>query len=321
MRTLFVLLCAGGWLAAQTTQTTYQRDLNGRRVAAAEVHKTGKGETTERMRSINGRPVPVERITERVIRDDAGGKVVEKIIQKYDATGQRAVTERVRVEETPLPGGGKIVHETTARDDGNGRFRQLERRTAETSVAVGTTTTNVTVDRPTPNGGFTTAERRVVVERTAGNSKQITETVLIPDLGGRYQEVRRSESTVQSGGGRQTTNTSIYEPDPSGRLVLSQQKVETTTKRPGGDLTETTLYTTAAPGRPRAPAERPRLVEQQILERAVNADGSVTEALAVRRASASDANRLGPAQRISETVCKGKCLPQPAGPTPVPAKN
>lgn len=326
MRTLTVFLCASGLLAAQSEQTTYQRDINGRRVATGQAGSATKEETTERTRSVNGRRVPVEQTTERVLREDANGKVVEKIIHKFDSTGQRAVTERVLVEESKLAGGGKTVRETVSRSDLNGRFQEVERRTSESRVAGDSTTTNVTIDRPNPNGGFVTAERRVAVEKESAGQKQVTETVQAADFSGRFQTVRRSESTIQTDGAQRTENTSVFEPDSTGRLALSQQKVETTTKQAGGDVTETTFYTTGAPGRPKAPGERPRVMEQQVLQRSVAADGSVTEALSVRRANPSDTNRLGNAQKISETVCTGKCLPDPAQPsasvpTTAPARN
>jgi hypothetical protein len=64
-----------------------------------------------------------------------------------------------------------------------------------------------------------------------------------------------------------------------------------------------------------------RVLEQQIIERHTNSDGSVAETFSVRRPSMSDPNRLGELQKISETVCKGKCEPEKAPTEPAkPAK-
>ena len=52
-----------------------------------------------------------------------------------------------------------------------------------------------------------------------------------------------------------------------------------------------------------------RVKEQQVVQRRTNPDGSVVETLSVRRPSVSDPNRLGDLQKLSETVCKGKCQP------------
>ena len=47
--------------------------------------------TTETLQSINGRSVPMERVTERVLRDDASGRVVER---RSRATIRRATPHR-----------------------------------------------------------------------------------------------------------------------------------------------------------------------------------------------------------------------------------
>src|SRR5258706_4814923 len=102
---LFVF--AGGLLLAQSSSTSYLTDLNGRRVEAIATVATkaapGTTETTELLRSVNGREVPLEQVETRVIRDDAGGKVVEKIVRRYDQTGRLASTERELTEEEKRP--------------------------------------------------------------------------------------------------------------------------------------------------------------------------------------------------------------------------
>ncbi len=54
-----------------------------------------------------------------------------------------------------------------------------------------------------------------------------------------------------------------------------------------------------------------QMKEQQLIERTKRPDGSVVETLSVRRPSISDPNRLGNLQKLSETVCKGKCDAKP----------
>ena len=75
---------------AANTYTTTTTDVNGNRVAGPVISETRSktaSDITERSQSINGRLVPRERIEERVVRDDASGKVTERITRPYDQTG------------------------------------------------------------------------------------------------------------------------------------------------------------------------------------------------------------------------------------------
>ena len=75
----------------QSTTTTYSTDLNGNRVADQSFTAAGTstdGERTERFQSINGRQVPLEQVINHVVRDDASGKVTERIVRRFTPTGQ-----------------------------------------------------------------------------------------------------------------------------------------------------------------------------------------------------------------------------------------
>src|SRR5260370_32183389 len=76
--------------------------------------------TTERLQSINGRMVPWERVEERVLRDDASGRVVERWVRHYDQTGNPTPPEKSLIEETKRSDGGSTVRTTTWRGDVNG---------------------------------------------------------------------------------------------------------------------------------------------------------------------------------------------------------
>src|SRR5690348_8343713 len=98
------------------------RDLNGNRVDGQTFTATStptSTDRTERYQSINGRQVPLEQVIDRVVREDAGGKTTERIVQKFNPNGQLASTERVMIEETKQPGGGSTLRETTYRSDVN----------------------------------------------------------------------------------------------------------------------------------------------------------------------------------------------------------
>jgi hypothetical protein len=306
-------------LLAQSTTTTYQTGTNGQRVATSTVDQSASGEKTQRMQSINGRPIPMEQVTERVLRDDSGGKVIERTLLKFDANGRPAGTEKITIEETPLAAGGKIAKETRATSDLNGRLTPVERRTTETRVSGQTTTTNVTLDRPTPNNSFQTAEKRTTVTTGPEGKQQSVETVDRADVAGRFRTVARTESSTQAAGAKTTQNTAVYEMDAVGKMALAKQTVATTTKGPAGDVTETSVYAAATLGRTPTQADRLQLQQQQVTERKIASDGSVTEVLSIRLPNPSDPTKLSAAQKISETVCTGKCLPTPpAAPTAKP---
>jgi hypothetical protein len=293
--------------AAQSSTTTYTTDINGRRAGAGPFSSTD-GTRTERTQSINGQSVPLEQVEERVLRSDASGKVTERIVRRYDATGRISSTERVLAEEQKLPDGGSTLRETTFRGDINGTMREAERRLSETRVSGSTATTNTSIDRPSINGSFETAEKRTAVANTAGDRTETNETVLRRGETGRFYEARRETKVVTKTGDQTTENTAVYEPSVTGQLELASQARKSSVKRPdGSEATQVDLYSRAADGRVQEAGAKQQIKEQQLIVKQRAPDGSVVETLSVRRPSVADPTRLGNPQQISETVCRGKC--------------
>jgi len=304
----------------QSLTNTYSADINGRRVEAPSFTSAG-GERTERFQSINGRQVPLEQIVDRVVREDANGKVTERTLRKFDPTGRLALSERTLIEETKLPSGGSSVRETTSRADVNGTFHEAERRTTETRVNGSTSTANTVTERPTLNGAFETIEKRSAITEGPAASQRTTESVYRRDGAGGFQEALRYVKTSSKVNDTITESTANYEPGVTGQLQLASQTDSTSTKRPDGtEVTQTNTFAQTVVGRLQDTTAPMRVKEQDIVERRANPDGSVVETFSVRRPTMSDPNRLGELQKISETVCKGKCQPEPAKPAPAPAK-
>jgi hypothetical protein len=108
----------------------------------------------------------------------------------------------------------------------------------------------------------------------------------------------------------------------TGQLQLASQSESTSTKRPDGtEVIQTNLFAQTVVGRLQDSNAPMRVKEQQIVERRTNPDGSVVETLSVRRPSTSDPNRLGELQKLSETVCKGKCEPEKPQPADTKPKS
>ena len=321
---LVVLSAALAW--PQSNTSTFSKDINGNRVEAPSF-TSNDGERTERSQSINGRQVPLEQIVDRVVREDANGRVTERIVKKFDPTGRVALTERVLIEENKLPGGGSTVRQTTSRADLNGVYHDDERLTTETRVDGSTTNSSTVVDRPTLNGAFETVEKRSAVTDGPAASQHTTQSVYQRDGAGGFKEtLRKVTTTSKSSDTTSSESSATYEPGVTGQLQLAGQTESTTTKRPDGtEVIQTNSFAQTVIGRLQESNAAMRVKEQDIVERRVNPDGSVVETLSVRRPNMSDPNRLGDLQKISETVCKGKCQPEvkpaePAKPAAAPAK-
>jgi len=306
-----LLLVFGAALAwPQSATTTYLKDLNGNRVEGQAFTSTD-GERTEIYQSINGRQVPLEQSVDHVVREDANGKVTERILRKFNPNGQLASTERVLIEESKLAGGGSSVRETTYQSDVNGSFREAERRTTETRADGANSTTSTTIDRPTLNGSLEPVEKRSAITEGPAGNQRTTESVYRRDGAGGFQEALRYVKAESAVNGTTTETTANYEPGVDGQLRLASQSDSTTTKRPDGvEVIQTNLYAPTVAGVLQDNNAAMRIQEQQIAERRTNPDGSVVETLSVRRPTTSDPNRLGELQKLSETVCKGKCQPE-----------
>jgi hypothetical protein len=299
--------------AAQSASTTYTKDLNGNRVEGKLIDTSAKGDRTERYQSINGRQVPVEQVTERVVSDDASGKVTERIVQKFDPTGRPASMERVMIQENKHPGGGSTVRETTYRSDVNGGEREAVRKATETRVSGSTTTASTVIERPGTSGTFETVEKHSAVTDGPADNQHTTESIYSRDVSGGFQETVRTVKTASSANNIAKESTATYEPGLNGQLQLDSQSESTSSKQPDGtEVVQTNLFTKTVAGNVQDSSGAMRVKEQQIIQRRTNADGSVVETLSVRRPAVSDPNRLGDLQKVSETVCKGKCLPDAA---------
>src|SRR5437763_404708 len=164
-----VFLLISTCIAAQDTATfrTYSVDVNGHRVDGAEITET-KTKTsyqrTERLQSINGRLVPLERIEERTIREDSSGRVLERTVHRFDPDGHPSPHEKSLREEQKGAGGVSSVRTTTYRADINGNLQLAERSATETHKTGPTETAETLIERPAINGSLELAEKSSLVK-------------------------------------------------------------------------------------------------------------------------------------------------------------
>lgn len=312
MRVCFVLplaLVTAVLGPAQSVYTQTQVDINGNRVSAGPTEVATKGGHTELSRSINGRIVPLETTEERVIRDDANGKVVERLIQRYDQTGNRMSPTKEVIEEKKLPGGGLSISRAVYTGDVNGRLQLQERSSTQTQIAGNTESSETVVERSDINGGLAPVSRKSTEKTKSGENYQETSTTYLASQNGSFTPAKKVSKSVTKTNGQSTENAAEYEIGPEGELKLHTQIVQSTVKRPdGSEDVQVNIYGQEVPGITGSiESSKLHLFEQQHIERRKTSADTVVETLEVQRPSLADPNLLGPPQQLSQTVCKGKC--------------
>ncbi len=224
--------------AGQSSSETTSIDINGNRVAAGpQVTTTPQPngyETTERTRSINGRMAPLERIEQKILRDDPSGKLIERVVRRYDGAGNLAGTEKLLIDEHKEPNGNSTVETTTYASGVDGGMRIVERSNTHNELSGSTQTSDTVVERASINGGFDIVEKKnAVISKRGGGQEEAVVTYRKDPGGNFYAAVRRvTDSAVN--GNQTTDNTAEYEVGPTGQLELHSQTVKTVQKRPGG---------------------------------------------------------------------------------------
>ena len=302
MRVLFALLLAIPAFAQQTN-VSYSTDLNGRprEEGVSTVSVNGNVTTkTDLTRTVDGRLVPWESVEERVVSDDANGRVVERIIRRYSQDGRPSPPEKQQVRERKNADGTVSATTTTFEGDLNGSYRLAARVVSEASKSGDTTNTVTTVERQTVNGSFEVVEKR---QRTADDATQ-QETVLRPDPQGRLRESARSTTESKEANGERLENTANYEIGYDGKLVLHSQSVARIRKNADGSETKEVDLYRRLPGRA-DPTATPALEERQVIEQS-RSGNQLTETIYVQRPSINDPKRLGALTKLQERTCTGE---------------
>lgn len=318
MRRFFLVFVTAIWpLAAQQASiTTTGVDINGNRVTEGpeliERKTPTSSEVTERMQSINGRMVPVERVEERVVRDDASGKVVERIIRPYGPDGNPGPPTRETIEEQKGADGNSTIRTTTYRGDINGNMQLVQRTLTQARKTDSTESSEMVIEAPTINGSLETVEKRSTVKtKEPGGAYQAEDTVYRKNASGNFYTAVRQTTDHTVRGSEATDNTAEYEVGPTGELQLHGQTVsKTVTNADGSKDVVVNVFGQNVPGTVDGGGNQPlRLTEQQIIRQTPGPNNSSTQTVSVRRPSVSDPNTLGPERQLSQTVCKGDCKP------------
>jgi hypothetical protein len=286
-------------------------DVNGNVIAdgpAISQTKSDSGsQTTVTTQSINGRTVPLERIAEHILRNDASGKVTERIVERYDPQGNPLPPSRQLIEEQKRPDGSSTIQSTTYSTDINGNSQIAEKSLTDTQKSASSETSETTVERPGVNGLETVEKQSQTVAKQGKNYQADTTTYRRDGNGGFFAAVRQTtDHTVQ--GSEVSDNTAEYERGPNGDLELHGQTVTKTVTQPDGLKDSVVdIYSRNVPGT--VSDSGLKLQERQSIESTPGPNNTVVQTLSVRRPTVSDPATLGPPRQLSETVCKGDCKP------------
>jgi hypothetical protein len=298
-------------LSAQQSSVTSTTavDINGRRVAdgPAVVHSKsdGRSESTEVLQSINGRMVPIQRVQERVLRDDSSGRVVERIIREFDQTGNPSAPAKEIIEEQKRPDGSSTRQVSSYRGDINGSMQLIEKSMTQTQTSASTENAETVVQRPTVNGSLETVEKQSVVKVKQPSGYTEDKTTYRRDGNGGFRAAVRETTEHTEQGQQSSDSTAEYELGSTGQLQLHSQKVtKTITAADGSKDQVVDLFGQNVPGT--VDQGGLKLYEQQLIQKKQRPN-EVTETVSVRRPTVSDPKVLGSARQISETVCRGKC--------------
>ena len=298
-------------LSAQqsSVSTTTAVDINGRRVADGpgliRSKSDGRSETTEVLQSVNGRTVPIEKVEERVVREDSSGRVVERSIRRYDPTGNPTAPVKELIEEQKRPDGSSSKQVTTYRGDINGSMQLIEKSMTQVQTSGSTENSETVVQRPGVNGSLETVEKQSTVKVKSPSGYTEDKTTYRRDGNGSFRTAVRETTEHTDQGPQSSDSTAEYEIGVTGQLQLHSQKVtRTVTAADGSKDQQVDIFGQNVPGT--VDPGGLKLQEQQLIRKKARPN-EVTETLSVRRPSMSDPKVLGPVQQISETVCRGKC--------------
>jgi hypothetical protein len=304
----FGLLLAGLAMMAQEASPSrtnlYTYDANGARVLAGQ-QVAGPGSAEQRIVNMNGRTAPLEKVEEKILSDDANGRVIERIVRPYDANGNPQPPQRIRVTEQKQPDGAKRIETQVFDGNINGGFTLRERTSALERTSGAQTTIDTQIARPTINGSLETVEKKSSSIVTSGEKTNEDTLTYRRDSNGTFYTAAREVKETGKIDGRTVENSATYISGERRQLELAGQTVTETTRRPDGSETrQVNVFGTSAPGRPAT--GQAVLREQQIIEINKTATGAV-ETLSIRRPAVDNPNALGPAQKIAEKVCTGPC--------------
>ncbi len=292
----------------QSVTGSQSPDLNGGfsnsgYTVAASKTKTSTAKT-EYAPNANGSLVPRETVTEKVLREDANGRVVERLVVRHDQDGNPGPPEKMVIEEKKS-GNTVIVNTMVFRGDINGNMQPAERTVSHTVTQGAVTTTDTTVERLGLDGMLTPTEKVSSTTIQQSRTQQLqTVSKLYRDASGNYYEGTKDTVEKQTNpDGQVIENRAQYVEG-----LLTEQAVAKTVPGVNGAATTTVdVYSIHGSGTNVNSGGKMALKEQQQVIVQTGAGGQITQTVVTRKPTVSEPGRLGPAQVLSKSVCQGSC--------------
>ena len=251
----------------------------------------------------------MEEVEEKVLRNDASGKLTERITKKYDPQGNPLPPLRETIEEQKRPDGSATIQRTSYTADINGNSQISERSITNIQKTASGENSETVVQRPTSDGLVTVEKQSQVLSRQANGYSSENTTYRSDGNGGFYTAVRQTTEHIANGT-ETSENSAEYERGPTGELQLHGQTVTKTITRPDGLKDSVVdIYSRNVPGVVTGNESGLKLQEQQTIESSAGPGNTVVQTVSVRRPTVSDSGTLGPSRQLSQTVCKGDCKP------------
>jgi hypothetical protein len=287
-----------------STRSVSSVDINGNRLPAA-MYSTVGGQRVETTRSINGRVVPLESSEDRLIRQDANSRVIERVVRRHDATGNAGAADLVRIEERKNPDGSTTMQAVTYRADLNGNKQPVERVTTETRKRGLTTESATTVERGS-GGGLQLFEKTQLVERESGRGAQSESTTYRRDVNGNLFTAAKEVKVVDRSGGTEKSDTARYEPGTTGSMELKERTIgRIRTNSDGSQVEEVDVYARqmATNAGDADASASPRLQQRIVKQRSAPGPGNVVvEKTSVQARLPNDPARLGNYEEITKVI-------------------
>lgn len=287
VRVLVLLALATAALGQRSGNSAF--DLNGNRMEGAQTSRieTASGERrVVTVNSINGRPVPVESVEDRIVSKSESGQVVERTVIRYDADGNPGPPEKMRIEQAKHPGGGETVSTTLWRGDWNGNLALAERSVAEKRPD-GSAETRI--ERPAENGSLEMVERVTL----AVQDSRAEATRYRRDANGGFYAAEREVTVTTKRDGEITADTTRYRPGSTAEFEPAERMVSRTIVRPDGSkVEETDVYSKLGAD----VSSEPRLARQIRQEQTSGPGGAAVTVTSVRPQPGADY------QKVQETT-------------------
>src|SRR5271154_2473202 len=178
--------------------------------------------------------------TETIHVNDATTRTVVRTY-KWDANGQKTLTELTEEQACSSASGDAQSVRTTSTRDANGNLQLVQREVADTNkTSPDAQEKKTTIYLADGNGGFTPSRQTEELQKSgADHSVEMTKTILVPGANGNWQVDGATEKTITEDGKNRTSDERVSRADVEGRLSEVSRTVDKETETAAGEKSNT----------------------------------------------------------------------------------